>query len=180
VVVLVTMHIQYLDSDSVGGYKMQAIRTNDVAQIFQPKFFNQVWPGSREILMQGINKSFIGPMSAFHVRNLTAPGTKRLFYLEDVWMPWKIQRHMNILFGYQLEATGSIYFLIESSDNVTDVIVNSVNSSWQKNIISFLLFFPISLIFLRKLFKNKESNIKAVPDFESFQTFVAKNYMKVD
>lgn len=173
------MNIQYLGSEEIGGYKLQAIRTNDVAQIFQPKSFSEVWPGSREILLKTVQKSFIGPLSAFHIRNLTSSGIKRLFYLEDVWMPWRIQRHVNILFGYQLEETGSIYFLIESSSDLNEVIVYSENSNWQSNVISFLLFFPISLVFLKKLFNSSSRNIKPVPSFDLFQKFVADHFMKI-
>jgi hypothetical protein len=172
------MNIEYIGAQDIGGYKLRAIRTDSKTKVFQPKSFTAVWPGSRELFLTDFRRFFIGPISANHAKNLTTPGTKRLFYLENVWLPWKIKRHMDILFGYQLEETGSIYFLIESPAEITAVLKKSANSNWKLGVIALVLFFPISLVFWNRLFGNPNAHLMKAPEFSDFQSFVGLTYYK--
>jgi hypothetical protein len=176
----VFMGLEYLGGKDIGGYKLRSIRTDSKTKLYQPKSFTEVWPGSREIFLADHRQYYIGPISASHARNLTAPGTKRLYYLENVWMPWKIKRHMNILFGYQIESTGKIYFLIESPAEIAAVIKKSANSTWKFAVVALVLFFPVSLLFWSKLFGNPNAHLMKAPEFSDFQAFVGQNYLKKD
>lgn len=172
------MNIELLGSEDIGGYKLRAFRSDAKTDIFRRKSFDDVWPGSREIVLAGYQTHFMAPVGGRHIRRLRAPGTKRLFFLQDVWMPWKIQKRMNILFGYQIETTGEIYFLVEESQEITAVIKKSANASRKTNLIAFVVAFPLSLFFMNRLFSKHNSVIKPAPPQDSLQTFVADNYMK--
>lgn len=176
------MNLEYLGAQDIEGYAFRTIRTDAAIKIFQPRSFTEAWPGSSEITLVGSKQTFIGPLNNANIRNLMSPGIKRFFYMQGVPMPWKIEKNMDILFAYQLEATGGIHFVLDSNVEVAEVLrrgnVKASQSSWKGGIFALVLFFPISLLFWKKLVKKQLAVMKPVPEYSSFQAFIAKNYLK--
>jgi hypothetical protein len=174
------MNIEYIGAQEIDGYTFRCIRTDAEAKIFQPKNFQEAWPGSSEISLPEAKFVFIGPASNNNIRRLLAPGVKRYFYIHNVPFPWKVEKNLDILFAYQLESTGGIHFLLESSPEIAEVMrrgqAKSTHSGRKMGILLTVLFFPISLLFWNTLLKKHHSTIKPLPDFTAFQTFISKTY----
>lgn len=176
------MNLEYLGAQDIDGYSFRTVRSDATIKIFQPKNFTEAWPGSSEISLVGSKHAFIGPLSNNNMRHLMGPGIKRYFYLQGVPMPWKIEKNVDILFAFQLEATGGIHFLVETQLEIQEALrrgfIKASQSSRKSGIILLLLFFPLSLLFWGKLVKKHATNPKILPEFSNFQAFIAKNYLK--